>query len=130
MHIEIFSLCDAAAEYAGKLSILGVFDTIWAKQCPIAYPQCAIALRIRFTTIERGDHKIVVHCVDLDGKHMIPPAEGVVSIQFPDDLGSAGTNFILNIQQLKLENFGEHAIRLAIDGREEAILPLFFKKRD
>ncbi len=130
MHIEIFSLCDAATEYSGKLNILGVFDTIWAKQAPVVYPQCAVALRIRFTNIERGEHKIVVHCVDLDGKHMIQPAEGTINIQFPDDLISAGTNLILNIQQLKLENFGEHAIRLAVDGREEAVLPLFFKKRD
>ena len=54
MRLEIFSLCDAATADFGKLSMLGVFDTIWAIKIPAVHPQCAIALRVRFEKIERG----------------------------------------------------------------------------
>ena len=36
--IEIFTLCDAAADYQGRLNILGVFDTIFAPQMPASHP--------------------------------------------------------------------------------------------
>ncbi len=130
MHVEVFSLCDAATEYAGKLNILGAFDTLWAKEVPVVHPQCAIALRVRFSRAEQGEHKIVIDFVDLDGRHLIPPAEGTIKIQFADDRISAAVNFVFHLQQLKLDRYGEYSIRLIVDGREEAALPLFFKKRE
>jgi hypothetical protein len=130
MNIEMFSLCDAATiDAAGKLNVLGAFDTIWTANMPIVYPQCAIALRIRFEKIEKGEHRITVNFVDLDGKHIIPPAIGVININFPDDQRSGSANLVFNIQMLKIEKFGECSIDLAVDGRREASLPLFIKIR-
>ena len=129
MKIEVFSLCDAATADFGKLSMLGAFDAIWAKSVPTVHPQCAVALRIRFESIERGEHRITVNFVDSDGKHIIPPASGSIKVSFPDDNRSGSANMILNIQGLKLERFGEYSIDLAIDGRSEASLPLFVRER-
>ena len=129
MRIEVFALCDAATGDLGKLSILGAFDTIFAGQAPIAHPQCTIALRVRFERIERGDHKVEVHIMDGDGKKILPPAQGILKINFTDDQSSGSTNLILNIQGLKLEKFGEYSIDLAIDGQQKASLPLFVKQR-
>ena len=59
MHIEVFSLCDAATvDAGGKLNILGAFDTIWAANIPVVYPHFGVALRVRFNSIERGEHKV------------------------------------------------------------------------
>ena len=130
MHIEVFSLCDAATiDAAGKLNVLGAFDTIWSGKMPSVYPQCAIALRIRFDNIERGAHKVAVNFVDIDGKHIIPPANGTVNINFPDEQRSGSTNLVFNIQMLKLEKCGEYSIDLAVDSRKEASLPLFVKEK-
>lgn len=129
MQVEIFSLCDAATADTGKLNILGAFDTIWATNIPAVHPQCSIALRIRFENIERGEHRVTVNFVDLDGRHIIPPANGTVNINFPDQQRSGSANLILNIQMLQLQRFGEYAIDLAIDGRREASLPLFVTQR-
>lgn len=85
MRIEVFSLCDAATVEAGKLNILGAFDSIWVSAFPAVHPQCAIALRIRFDAIEKGEHKIVVNFVDADGKNVIPSAQGVITLTFPDE---------------------------------------------
>ena len=125
MNIEVYSLCDAATNDAGKLNMLGAFDTIWATQLPVIHPQCAIALRIRFESIERGEHRVAVTFVDLDGKNIIPPANGAINVNFPDGQRSGSANLILNIQRLKLEKYGEYSIDLAIDGRSEGSLPLF-----
>jgi len=125
MNIEVYSLCDAATNDMGKLSMLGAFDTICATQMPVIHPQCTIALRMRFESIERGEHKVAVTFVDLDGKNIIPPANGTISVNFPDGQRSGSANLILNIQRLKLEKYGEYSIDLAIDGRSEGSLPLF-----
>ena len=129
MRIEIFALTDAATADFGKLSMLGVFDTIWVTKTPAVHPQCAIALRVRFEKIERGEHKVVVHFVDIDGKNVIPPAQGVIAINFPEEQSSESANLILNIQGLKLDRLGEHSIDLAIGGQQKASLPLFVKER-
>jgi len=130
MNIEVFSLCDAATvDVSGKLNVLGAFDTIWAAKMPAVYPQCAIALRIRFEGIERGEHRVIVNFVDVDGKHIIPSAQGASNIQFPDGQRSGSANLVLNLQMLKLADYGEYSIDLTIDGRSGASLPLFVRER-
>ena len=129
MRVEIFSLCEAATADAGKLNILGAFDSIWSVKMPAVHPQCAIALRLRFDSIEKGEHAITVNFVDSDGKHIIPPAKSAIKIGFPEEQRYGSANLILNIQQLKLEKFGEYSIDLAIDGRSESSLPLFVKEK-
>lgn len=130
MNIEVFSLCDAATvDAAGKLNVLGAFDTIWSGKMPAVYPQCAIALRIRFEGLERGEHRVIVNFVNVDGKHIIPSAQGTSNIQFPDSQRSQSANLVLNLQMLKLENYGEYSIDLTVDGKNEASLPLFVRER-
>ena len=130
MNIEVFSLCDAATvDVAGKLNVLGAFDTIWTGNMPAVYPQCAIALRVRFQGIERGEHRVAVNFVNVDGKHIVPGANGTISINFPDEQRSGSANLVLNLQMLKLEGYGEYSIDLAVDGRSTASLPLFVREK-
>lgn len=128
MRVEVFSLCDAATADGGKLSILGAFDTIRVSRVPAVHPQCAIALRIRFEKIESGEHKVTVNFADADGKNIIPPAQGTVSVGFSEEQSSASANLILNLHGLKIDKLGEYSIDLAIDGRHDASLPLFVRE--
>jgi hypothetical protein len=126
---ELFALCDAATDYQGKLNILGAFDTVWARQMPTVHPLCAVAVRLRFARTEEGAHKVRINIVNDDGKGIIKPIEASINMQFKDGAPSTlATNIILNLQGLKFENFGEHAIDLAIDGRHEASLPLYINE--
>jgi adenine specific DNA methylase Mod len=109
--------------------MLGAFDTIWTSKIPVVHPQCAIALRVRFERSERGEHKVVVHFIDSDGKSVIPAAQGVIAINFDDEQSSGVANLILNIQGSRLEKFGEYSIDLAIDGQQKASVPLFVRER-
>ncbi len=125
MNIEAFLLCDCATDTFGKLNLLGAFDTIYAKIIPATHQACAIAARIRFSKIELGQHHIKINIIDQDGNQIIPPLEGSIPVNFADNISSQAFNLILNIQRLKLENYGEYRVDLAIDNRHEASLPFF-----
>ena len=124
MEVEIFALCDAAADYGGKLSLLGTFDSIHAKQFPVSHPHCAVALRVRFERIEEGEHRVRINIVDEDGKSIAPSVDGNIGVRFPVNLSSVCANMVLNINGMKFDKPGRYAIDLAIDTRHERFLPL------
>jgi len=128
MNIEVMALCDAATESQGKLNILGAFDTIYSKNLPATHRLCAVALRMRFSQIEKGEHKIRLNLVDEDGKFILPALETKAKIDFPPHVDSCAINIVLNIQGLKFEKYGKYALDLAIDGRQEGSLPIYLRQ--
>lgn len=128
MKVELFAMCDAATDSGGKLNILGVFDTVAAPKAPAVHARCAIVLKVRFERIERGDHKLKLNIIDQDGTLVIPSLEAPLTIKFPDAAPSATAQLILDLHNLKFEKFGEFAIDLAVDGRQEASIPLFVRQ--
>ena len=127
MQVEVFAICDAATSDNGKLNILGSFDTIWVRQFPAVYPHCALAVKMRFPSDEKGDHAISVRFIDEDGHNILPPASGSFSVNMPPEQRSASADIVLNIQSLNLVKAGEYALELAVDGRNEISLPLFVR---
>jgi len=128
MKTEIFTLCDAATEQQGKLNLLGSFDHLHSRQEPVAHPGCALAIKLRFTKIEEGNHKIKITFGDDDGNLVMPTIETQINVLVASNDSTATANLILNIQQLKLPKFGEYSIDLAVDGRAEAALPLYVRR--
>lgn len=124
MNIEAFLLCQCATDSAGKLNVLGAFDCLWAKKVPIVCPSCSVTARIRFSRIEQGDHNVRINIIDEDGKAISPNLQSSISVRLAENESSCIRNIILNILQLKFENYGHYRIDLAIDGRQEASLPL------
>ena len=124
MNIQIAALCDAATDYGGKLNILGTFDTIITNHLPAFHPQCSIALRIVFSRIEDGAHKVKMNFVDEDGKFVMPSIDMPVDVHVPPEANFLVRNFIINIQQLKFDKPGQYSIDIAINGRQETNIPL------
>lgn len=127
MQVEIFAICDAATSDNGKLNILGSFDTIWVRKFPAVYPHCAVAVKMRFQSLEKGDHAIAVRFIDEDGHNILPPANGSFSVNMPTDQRSASADIVLNIQSLNLAKPGEYALELSVDGHSMISLPLFVR---
>ena len=127
MQVEVFAICDAATSDHGKLNILGSFDTIWVRQFPAVYPHCAIAVKMRFPAVEKGDHSIAVRFIDEDGQNILPPASGSFSVNMPPEQRTASADIVLNIQSLNLVKAGEYALELAVDGHNAISLPLFVR---
>ncbi|MBI4661369.1 MAG: hypothetical protein HY735_21310 [Verrucomicrobia bacterium] len=130
MNIQMAVLCDAATDYGGKLNVLGTFDTIVTSHLPAVYPQCSIALRIAFSKIEEGSHKVKVNFVDEDGRFVMPSIDMPAEIMVPGDVNFLVRNFVINIQQLKFEKPGQYSIDIAIDGRQESNIPLSVRHQE
>ena len=128
MKTEIITLCDAATDSGGKLNILGCFDCVWVREVPATHPHCSVAVRIRFSKVEEGEHRFRVTFMDEDGQLVVPTIDGNLNVQFGPNDDSTVANLILNIQQVKLAKYGQYSIDVAIDGRQEASLPLFVKQ--
>jgi hypothetical protein len=129
MNVEIFTLCDfAQGEPTGKFYVIGAFDHINAPQAPIIWPLCAIALRMRFEPLEAAMKTIAISFIDSDGNSVMPVLRQQFPVQIPPDEQSATVNIALVIGQLKLPNFGEYAVRLAIDSKQEGSTPLYVRQ--
>ncbi len=126
MRIEVFCLCDAATTHAGKLNLLGAFDTIYAREMPVIHPTCAIAIRLRWERIEsNATHRLKIQFVDDDGGEVMPVWQSNISVQALPDRSSSATDLTLNLHRIQFNSYGPYAIDLAVDGRLEATLPLY-----
>jgi hypothetical protein len=124
LEVEVAALCDAATDQAGKLNILGVFDSIKTGSFPAVHSQCAVAYRLRFSMTEQGQHSLRVLLVDEDGRHVLPPLETAQEIKIPAGHDTLVRNFVLNIHGIKFPRAGRYSVDLAVDGRHEKSLPL------
>lgn len=128
MKVELFALCDFAADYGGKLSVIGVFDSIFTKQMPAVHPHCCIAVKLRFEKIEEGPKKLRLSISDDDGKLVLPAMEIPVNVVMPPESRSNTIQVVANIAGMKIDTYGEYSIDLALDGRHEGSIPLFARQ--
>jgi hypothetical protein len=130
MKVEIFNLCDFASVDAGaKMNLIGVFDSVYAKETPIVQGMCALAIRIRFEKLEEGLKKLKLSFVNADGLPIMPTLETQVpiSITFPGAT-TAIAQLVSIVTQLTFPSFGEYSVGLAIDGRQEASTPVYVRQ--
>lgn len=127
MNIQVAVLCDAATEEAGKLNLLGAFDTIIAQQIPATHPQCSIALRVTFSHEDEGAHKLRFNFVDADGGSIMPGIDLPTEVVLPYDSHFGTRNYIVTFQQLKFDLPGLYSIDLLLDGKPQASIPLLVK---
>ena len=124
MEIQIAALCDSAADYHGKLCLLGAFDTILAPRLPAIHPQCSVALRIIFRKEEEGSHVVALSFVNEDGQAIVPPIQTKMEVALPGEVFFLSRNIVLNLQGLKFDAAGQYSIELTIDGRNMTSIPL------
>lgn len=128
MKIELFALCDFAADYGGKLTVVGIFDSIFARQIPTVHPHCCLAVKLRFEKIEEGQKRLRLSIADDDGKLVVPAMEIPITVTMPAEAHTNTIQVVANIAGMKFEQFGEYSIDIAIDGRHEGSIPLFVRQ--
>lgn len=127
MNIQVAVLCDAATDNNGKLNVLGAFDSIFTHQMPMVHPMCAVALRMTFSQAEEGDRQLRLSLVDADGRGIMPAIDLPIQITLPEDAHFVTRNFVVSFQQLKFDQPGLYSMDVALDGRQQASIPLFVK---
>ena len=125
MQLQVATLCDSAADYQGKLCVLGAFDTVYAQEFPVVHPHCSLALRILFEPSDRARHEMAVKLVGEDGVELIPRYTPTLDVPFPS--GSApfvARHLVLNLQGLRFEKPGVYRFVVVLDSNILASLPL------
>lgn len=125
MTVMLATLCDSAADYQGKLSLLGAFDTLCARELPVVHPQCALALRLTFAPEDAGAHRLRIRCLDAEDQECLPPFEPVIEVTFPSPfLPFVTRNIVLNMQRVKFHRAGLHRFVVENDGGTVITIPL------
>lgn len=125
MEVQIASLCDSAADYGGKLCLIGAFDTILVRQFPALHPFCSVALRIIFRDTDEGKHTLRLNLIDDDGQSLLPgmpPNE--LNIRMPENQFFASVNLVFNLQGMRFTKPGQYSLDITLDGTMVARIPL------
>jgi hypothetical protein len=125
MEVEIFTLCDFAQDNNSKLTIVGTFDSIHAKQFPVQHPACAVACRMRFANKEAGEHSFRLRLINAEGKETIQPVEGNLNIGSNSGGQPVTINIVINFNQLQFEKPERYSFELYIDDDWKSGLPLY-----
>lgn len=125
MTVQMATLCDSASDYAGKLCILGAFDTLCAREFPVVHPHCSLIIRLIFEPQDAGRHTFTIRCSDASGQDVLPPLDSVVDATFPSQFMPFVTrNIVLNLQHLRIEKQGVYRWTIETAGVTLASIPL------
>lgn len=129
MRTELFVACDFAADYAGKLTLVGVFDSLGAPQVPVVHPQLCVAAKLRFDDTEAGPKQVRFTLTDADGRDILQPIEmQIVAPAATPDTATSVVNLVINIGHIRFERLGEYALDLFLDGIQIASTPLYLRQ--
>lgn len=127
MQLLLATLCDSAADYSGKLCVLGAFDTLCAQEFPVVHPQCSLALRMLFYPEDTGRHHLSIQLEDEVGGVIIPESALAATIDVSLPQGSVPfvtRNLVRNLQHLRFEEPGIYRFEIKRNGRQVISLPL------
>jgi hypothetical protein len=124
MRVDFAVACDyALIDQHGKLSVLGIFQHIWAVRFPTVHPRLHLVVRLRGRRTEVGEHRLRIRLLDeadtevLNGDGTVtfnePPA-GVTELE-----AGAVLAFDVPFQQP-----GRYQFTIAVDGEVQAIVPI------
>ena len=124
MKLEVACFCDMANEHAGRLNVIGVFDQVEPQEYPYEIAHCALVFRIRFSAADSGKQEFRLLVADSDGHALIPELNAEMELPVMDDTESKVSNFILNLQGLKLSHPGNFCADLFLNHKLLLSLPL------
>ncbi len=124
MKTKLAVLADyASVTETGKLNIMGIFSSIWARAAPITHPQMHLVVQFEFDFSDLAQKPFRVALVDEDGKEIVSVAG---EIQPPPTSGFDGANvnqiFVFN--NTTFPHFGAYEFRVEVDGEEKALVPV------
>jgi hypothetical protein len=125
VQILLATLCDFAADYHGKLCILGSFDTLCAREFPVTHPQCSFALRLCFDPEDSSPVTLSIRALGPEDEDIMPPFPASIETNFPPGSPPFLTrNIVLNLQRVKFDKPGLYRFIVEKEGDELSSVPL------
>jgi len=125
MRVKLALLADAAnVSREGKLNMLGIFDTIYAREFPTVHPHMTLVLRFEAAAAETGRvHEVVVELVGGDGD-VVFRLPGKLDVQRSEPGAGVGIDHVLAIANLSFKAAGRYVYRIHLGGALAAEVPL------
>lgn len=124
MEVDLAVVADAAnVSQEGKLNVLGVFDTIWAREFPFRHAAMVFVLRVRADFTEQGDHGLVVRLIDADGGQLFK-AEGPLKVPQSVPGRPLKPHVILGLAGITFQRPGDYSFEVILDDRHLKSVPL------
>lgn len=119
MELAFAAMADhASIDRGGKMSVIGVFDTIWARDLPVQHRAFAFVTRFRIEHEDQNSHHTVqLTIIDEDSQPLFR-AQGELNVGRIPPGGFTHADQIFNIQDLRFENYGRYRFRVELDDDE------------
>lgn len=112
MNIELFTLCDGAYNYNGKMTIVGTITNIGVPNVPISIP-IGLAMKLQVDPNESGTKQMVIRFVNPDGSDI--PADLTIQLDIKAQNEISYISLAANIQNFPISQLGLMTIKVFID---------------
>ncbi len=125
MQLDFAFLCDYA-DAGNKINALGIgFDTIFAKEAPAMHPLFFVVVQLRASAAEVGNQPFTLHLIDADGANVMDPIQASLNIAPPPaGVRENIARLAIRLNNINFPKFSDYAVRVLIQGREVASLPI------
>lgn len=124
MNIQWAVLAENAVRREGTIDILGVILSVHFEAMPAELTDVRLALRVTASSSERGTSaNVELWLVHSDGKG-IQLGAGSLSVPEEPALAPADDVHVIPIKRMTFSEFGGYQLRLLVDGRLAAAIPL------
>jgi len=124
MTVDFAVACDyAIIDQHGKLSVLGIFQHIWAARFPTVHPRLHLVVRLHGRRTEVGEHRLRIRLLDEEDAEVLS-GDGAVNFNEPaagvTDL-EAGAVLAFDVP---FQKPGRYRFEIAVDGEIRAVAPI------
>jgi len=128
MEVDLAVIADAAnVSQEGKLNILGVFDTIWAREFPFRHASMVFVVRMNADFTEQGAHRMEVRLMDADGRQLFR-AEGPMQVPGAIPGRPHKPHVIMGLSGISFSMPGDYSFEVMVDGQLMKSVPLYVMK--
>lgn len=121
MIVRIFTLCDGAYNYNGKLTIVGTVDNIKVQKVP-EKASVGLAAKIEFPPQESGDKQIVFRFKDSNNNLIVPE----LNVQTKTEKRGETMSLVIagNVSGLDIKDIGNYTVEMSVN---DVVVTLPFK---
>ncbi len=125
MEVDLAVVADAAnVSQEGKLNILGVFDTIWARKFPFRHAAMVFVLRVRADFTDKGAHDLEVRLMDADGGQLFK-AGGPLQVPGGVPGRPIKPHVIMGLAGVTFQKPGDYSFEVMLDDHHLKSVPLY-----
>lgn len=117
------------ADYAmvskdGKLSIIGIFERLFAQKFPVTHPQMCLVLNFEADRADAGkQHRLEFQLIDADGKVQLNFG-GEMAVAAPPPGENVRFNHIVNLNNVVFKAMGTYEFKVLVNGEVRAGVPV------